>query len=547
MKFSKRTIFTLFILLIILNLVLRFPVTPHETGNDSFAYHALANSISSFGHAKWLLHPLSVFGLYPYSYASAVPFAVSGVSQCTGIGMEWTIGLFAAFLGVLSIFTAYLLAGEIMNNDIFKFLVAFGFSTSQSMLFSTSWGIETRGLFIVLLPMFVYLLLRSRTFKLQYGRLSFGLFVLLAVTHHLFWLVIPIIVIYLILLIIYKVKLNYNDIKIIKVPKRFSAIALLILFVVLSLSMFYIQNPLVRYQASIAYMLKSMIFTYARYIGVFGIFAIVGLFLLLFKQNKSFEEWFLILMVLYITPIFNAMAYMFQFSAIFVFLLAGMGMLSLINTLNLYKERKNRRILYFIYNKKRTILFSIIIVSFLFSVVFSGFFQCWHPNIGGGYRYFETYMEETEYTSAFWIKQNINGSLACNDYLLARRTLAISEVPILTGSGSSDIVWRFINEDELKLETRLPTDVRFYTDSPVSQIGPATSWYFSKLMQVPYNDRWGKQLILKYNITHVIENENIHEKYCLAGMIRHSPFFESIHECEQKVYDNGHVSIWSLE
>jgi len=475
---------------------------------------------------------ISIF--LPYSYASAVPFAASGVSQCTGIEMEWAIWLFSAFLGVLSIFTAYLLAGEIKkDDDIFKFLVAFGFSTSQSILYSTTWLLSCRGLLIVLLPLFVYLLLKSRTFKLRYCMLSSGLFLLLAATHHLFWLIIPIIFIYLVILIVYKLKLNNYKIKTIKVPKRFSSIILLTLVVVLSMSIFYIPNPLVQSQASTAYMLKSMIFTYARYLGFLGIFAIIGIFLLIFKQNKSFEEWFLVLILLYIIPLFNVRAYMFQFSAIFVFLLAGIGMLSLIKI--------NAS------NRKRKIVLFIVIISLLFCVSFSGFFQCWHPNIGGGYRYFETYMEETEHTSAFWIKQNINGSLACNDILLARRALAISEVPILTGA-TTDIVYGFVNKNELKLKMRSPTDAWFYKSSPFYQVGPATSWYFSKLMQVPYNDRWGKQLILKYNITHVIENENLHDMYCAGGisLIQHSAFLESLHEKKQKVYSNGHVTIWVL-
>ena len=201
MNISKRIIYALLTLLIILNLILRLPATPHEIGWDSFTIHALANSISTFGEARWWIHPASIGGFYPYSDPSVVPFILSGISQCTGIDMEWTIWLFSVFLGVFSIFTAYLLAGEIKKgDDIFKFLVAFGFSTSQSMLCSTTWCLSTRGLFFVLLPLFIYLMLKSRTFKLRYGILSLVFFMLLAATHQLFILTIPIIAIFFIFL-----------------------------------------------------------------------------------------------------------------------------------------------------------------------------------------------------------------------------------------------------------------------------------------------------------------------------------------------------------
>ena len=48
--FSKKMKIILFILLIILNLVIRIPFYPHEQGSDSFVIHILGNSISEFGH-----------------------------------------------------------------------------------------------------------------------------------------------------------------------------------------------------------------------------------------------------------------------------------------------------------------------------------------------------------------------------------------------------------------------------------------------------------------------------------------------------------------
>ena len=124
MKFSKRSVIIVSALLILLNTILRYPTTPHEIGADSFAMHVMANSISTFGYAGWWIHPASIVGSYPYSgSASAVPFLLSGISQCTGMATESVILLYSMVLGLFSIFTAYLMAGAIWNNNIFKFLL----------------------------------------------------------------------------------------------------------------------------------------------------------------------------------------------------------------------------------------------------------------------------------------------------------------------------------------------------------------------------------------------------------------------------------------
>src|SRR3990170_5455428 len=109
-SFSMRVWILLWICLILLNVIMRIPITPHEIGYDSFLIHFIADSISTYGHAKWWIHPLSIVGLYPFSYASALPFYLSGVSQSLSLEMEQTIWVVLLSLGILSSFTAYLMA-----------------------------------------------------------------------------------------------------------------------------------------------------------------------------------------------------------------------------------------------------------------------------------------------------------------------------------------------------------------------------------------------------------------------------------------------------
>src|SRR5659263_25286 len=153
---SKRNLIFFWILLIILNVIMRLPVTPHEIGHDSFMIHYISESISTYGHAKWWLNPLSIVGLYPFSLTSALPFLLSGVSQSLSLDMEYSIWLFMLVLGILSACTAYLMAGVIKNDKLFKFITALVYSTSPGILTLTTWNSSGRGLFLVLLPLLIY-------------------------------------------------------------------------------------------------------------------------------------------------------------------------------------------------------------------------------------------------------------------------------------------------------------------------------------------------------------------------------------------------------
>lgn len=104
MRFSASTRRTLLFLLALLAFVTRVPFTPHEIGWDSFVMHAMADSLTATGTAGWWLHPASVFGFYPFSYASAVPFLLSEFAQWTGLGTEHAVLILDLFFGVLAVF-----------------------------------------------------------------------------------------------------------------------------------------------------------------------------------------------------------------------------------------------------------------------------------------------------------------------------------------------------------------------------------------------------------------------------------------------------------
>lgn len=275
--FSFKTKFILIGLLLILNFILRIPSVPHEIGWDSFIIHLMVNSISTFGNAKWWVNPASIFGAYPYAESpSSVPFLLSGISQSSSVNTEYTILIYSFILGIFSVFAAYLMAGSIWNNDIFKFNVAFVFSTFQGILTFSTWTANARTLLIILLPIFIFMLFKIRKFIFRFGLICILFFILFSTTHHMVYFIVPIIFCFFSLIIVYKFK------KYIFVKNMYINYILLFGFFVMFLIPFFSrslmeQDPrggVGRYD-----FMLTLFLTYTRYIGPLLIIAIGSLFI----------------------------------------------------------------------------------------------------------------------------------------------------------------------------------------------------------------------------------------------------------------------------
>jgi len=518
MNLSKHSKCLLIVVLILLNFIIRIPSIPHEMGNDGFSIHILANSISRFGYAGWWAHPSSIFGFYPYSYASAVPFILSGISQCTGIEMERVIWMFCVIIGLFSAFTAYLLAGAIWDNYIFKFLVAFSYSLSPGILAFSTWDVSTRGLFLVLLPLFIYLLLKIRT-SIKYSIIIFILFTLLMTTHHYFFLTIPIIFSLVILIILYKFK------RIVKFKNLNNFVN--IAFIIGLLGMFML--PLVtgifvewsKYD-ELHWMLESNI----RYTGILIFFAITGLTYLSLKHNKRFEEWFFLLTLMSLTIFLYMGTYAHYFIIIFACTLISIALMNIVR----------------VEKQKRKYAFTLIIIVLLLSVSFSGFYQHWRTHKGKAIAG-EWYMDERTHTGASWIKDNINQNkkLVGFDELTGRRIFAISEVPTLVGaSPTSMLTYGFTTLKGANMSKNSPLSAEFYMDSPYilkpfSIPSPERDFYALGFQKF---DGWlGKPIINRYNLSYAIENRDTGE----------NTFIRSVRIEKDNVYDNGKIRVWNLD
>jgi hypothetical protein len=441
-KFIKSNKWIPLLFLVLLNIIFRIPITPHETGSDSYFVHILANSIIQFGHAKWIIHPLSAVGLHPYSYQSGVPLLLSEFSIVSGISIELSIILLSICFGVLAVFTSYIMAGEIKNELNFKLTVAFVFSLSPLLLKYSIWTIPARGPFLVLLPLFIWSLLRyHRSHDWKWIFLIVTLFVLLATMHKLFYFTFLIMIAYFFAIIAVRYK------KYITSPYLLITLCLLffLLHPVFSTGLsrqFWVLNA--------PYALKSGEW-YSTYwnlgielgarLGFLLIFAFIGLISLIWKRNKEFGDLFLFFTILLFLPIlFWGAGYPYQSTLPFLSLLAGIGIVRIGDSVRIKKS-------------SFLIIVSILLLLLTFSIFTVNYRFTAHPCSAN-------YLDESEFAIGVYVSNNIQNPEISFDGM-SNREFGVASHSSSFGIGRLNLLINdYINPDEIKTEiTPFPTKI----------------------------------------------------------------------------------------
>lgn len=319
------------ILLLTLNLIIRLPVTPHELGNDSFFIHAISQEICSTGYAAWLLSPLSFFGLYPYSYASGLPHILAITSLITDLNLEWTIYYSSLFFGLLGVLASFLLAGEFSDRLSFRCLVTLLFTLAPLTIEFTLWTASSRGIFFMMVPLFIWCLLRWHKHQShRYGLILAILCLTLATLHKMFVLLFLVIFGYT---LARYVSNNYHKFY----PKYIPYLFLIVVISLFVLQFFFIQNSwaqgynhfaILKGDAWYHYLIGTCICMTAR-LGVLLPLSVIGLISIIFKHSKLFVDWFLLCTSVLFIPLLGVSFYVYQTLQPFFIILAAIGMYSL--------------------------------------------------------------------------------------------------------------------------------------------------------------------------------------------------------------------------
>ena len=89
------------ILALLLVISFRLPITPHELGQDSYTIKYKIDSIIEEGYAKWVVHPLAIFGLYNYSYPSGSIYLLAILAPVINISTELTIFILSLIFAII--------------------------------------------------------------------------------------------------------------------------------------------------------------------------------------------------------------------------------------------------------------------------------------------------------------------------------------------------------------------------------------------------------------------------------------------------------------
>lgn len=495
------TKFVLMALLLLLNIVIRIPSIPHEKGYDSFFIHSLANSISNFGAAEWWINWMSVFGLYPYSYASAVPFTLSGLSQLTGIEMEHVILLFCVIIGLLGMFTAYLFAGMIYDNFVFKYIMALFFSIAPGIMVYTTWEVSTRGLFIILFPLFIYLLLKNNS-PLKKCILLVITFILLFATHHYAYFLVPVAIIYAILNILKKIKLPFFKES---YYEYVFPLAIMALFLVP-----FFTRSLIDSGSRYDWIITALI-TNARYNGPIILFLVGGVTYLLYKKKTQVEIFIFSIIILFIPTLYSHTYGPFLLILFIVFLIS----VAFNNVLNTLAKHKNKLlVLYVVF----------IIFSF---VVFTNFYN--HDRTGRSESYW--YMTDETYIAGSWGKEYIPAnSRGLDTGFETGRMFAISEGhPITPSIGAGNLAYGFINKSEIEYVKNSIFSKEYYFEGPYSITEGTTS-----AGRIEWLRQYGSLNDLKaYD-------------YFVQDKYQYKPILNIVKLDSNQIYDSSRLAVWKI-
>lgn len=495
---SKGAKYLLFLLLIVLNFVIRLPSIPHEKGYDSFFIHALANSISTFGSAEWWINWLSVFGFFAYSYASAVPFILSGMHQMTGIEMEIVILIYCILIGLISIFTSYVLAGRLFPNFSFKYGVALFFSIAPGLMLFSTWEVSCRGLFIVILPLFVFLLL-TETNMYKKTLLVLILLVFQFSIHHYGFILIPIICVYVGFVFLDKLNLVGK----INPYYHYLIIALILLF----LGLPFFTRSLIDSGSRYSWLITSAV-TIVRQVGPVVILAIGSFIYLIIKKNKSVTELLLVTLLTCFIPTIYSHTYGAFMLLLFLVIFVGISF----SNLTYMAESK----------KHLSLVLSLLII---LSVVFAGYYN--HNRTGGSDSFW--YMGHDTYSAGIWGRNHIpSNSYGLDTALETVRMFAVSEGhPITPTQSAGNLAYGFINESSIEYVQVSYLDKTFYFEGPyIIKAGTTVD---------------GRMEWLKHVCT---INDLEWVKYFVQDKLYYKPIVDVVSAHYNKVYDGPRITIW---
>ncbi len=538
-RLPRRTTLCLLGLISLVSLILRYPFSLHETGVDSFFVHNLAAAILREGRASWILNPLGLVGWYPLSYPSASPFIIADFSALSGVPVEGSILLLSLGYGLIGTVASFAMAKEFRSDDEFALIACFIYGLAPRLLDFTLWTASARGLFMALLPIFVWCLLRAkRDPRATNIILVLVVFFVLMATHRLAALMLAVVAALFgaaILVTVMRImRRRLPTVMLSARVKQWSPYLALGLVASATVVLLFGFGLLQEYSTGEIFNgtttldeLGNLVVSLARSVGLGLILAIIGIVAIGRMNNKSFREPFVVLSFLALTPTLFLRVYTGFYVLPFISLLGATGLVYLAR----FRTRRVR--------------IATVLVVLAVCLGFSGYVLQYE--IGNS-----TVLPASTYDLSVYIHTEAwQGSLISNDGLLGVRVASISGYAYLPVGGAGTtfqspelLIYGFVNATGAEQSVyAVPLgDISIDTDSPWfdSTIQAEAVWV--KMLQSPMAGGRGQNDT--FHVTYFLENRQLTGEYLAFGNVYTSPFAQSVHQEGYLVYTDPLQSLW---
>ncbi len=540
MDLSKKTTVALLLFVLSLNYAIRYPRTPHELGFDAFVLHGMTVSFLQEGHAKWIIHPLSYLGLYPLSHPSGSLFVLGAIALTSNSSIEAAILAFDMMLVAAGLLIAFILSIQIRRDEGLAVLVAAIFTLSPRLVTSLLWEVPTRTLFTILVPLFVWLLLRwHHTKDNRWLGLVPVVFLLMMSAHRLTVLVavfaIAFVLTQMLIVLARTLRVRYASRVLGGSFRRTANVLVLVAFVATSAGLLAVGGVLQGYEtgqvdlgSGTVAQLSNLAVSVARSAGFLIPLVPVGVVAVYRSRSRGLKEVFLLMTLLVLIPTLSLRQYtgyyIIPFTAVFI----GLGLRFLI-------QRCRRTV-------TRTALAAGATVVMLVSS-----YTVLSYDLS-----FEPFIDNTSYNHGLYILHRSDGTIVSNDGRTGSMIYAISGAPYLPVGGATTafqspelLIFGFLDGTQLRIGQVPLTDLTVESDSPFVLIGVQAEFDWAQMMDRSIN-AVPSRIWQTYHPTYLLEVWKANGGYLAYGNRYDSPFIASVHLERYKTFEVPGQTLWYI-
>ncbi|HYS74052.1 MAG TPA: hypothetical protein VEO96_08765 [Thermoplasmata archaeon] len=538
MRLGKSSTVALLLFLVSLNLLLRYPQTPHELDYDGFVFHGMTISLVQEGYAEWIIHPLSYFGLYPLSHPSGGLFALAGWSEVSGMSLEGAILLFDLAVVIVGLLGAFVLSMEIRRDEVLAFVVSAAFSLAPRFVTSLMWSVPARTLFTALIPLFIWLVLRwQRTHDSRYMILIPFVLLLMMSAHRLTVLMGILLIAFILTMVLLAaartLRIRFASRVLSPSFRRISNAAVFGAFAVVLVAILVAGGVLSQYSSGqlgvgsgVLKELTNFGVSLTRSIGFLSPLVPLGIVVTYRRRAKEFKEPFLLMILVVIAPTLTLRQYtgfyIIPFSAVFI----GVGLLWIL-------EKMRFRVL------KVAALAGAVVMMSASAVYVVGYDLQSAP-----------YVDDLSYTHGLYVLYNVHDTVISNDGVLGSKIFLVSGHAYLPVGGATTafqspelLIFGFVDRSNLRIYPVPLADLTVDSDTPFSLDGvQAEADWVQILDHTPSSVP--TSLWTTYSPRYLAESWDTWGGYTAYGKVYGSRFISAVHAENYKIFEIRGQTLW---